>query len=225
MAGSRSSSQVEIRQQTHGQGVLPNEQDSFSKGKRLGVTRHSAALSHVHVNHPSLLQPGGMSKVVAARPHFVVRPSFSPILFHSHPPPREKRLLISAGKAAPTPPVGPALGARGVRSMDFCKEFNARTAHISPGVPIPTVINIQPDRSFTFVTKTPTVSYFLKKAACIEKGTGRPGHETVGTVNLKHVYEIAKIKATDEHLKHLGLEAIASTIIGSARTLGVRVVP
>jgi large subunit ribosomal protein L11 len=147
-----------------------------------------------------------MSKALAPRPHFV-------------------RLLIAAGKAAPTPPVGPALGARGVRSMDFCKEFNARTAHISPGVPIPTVINIQPDRSFTFVTKTPTVSYFLKKAACIEKGTGRPGHETVGSISLKHVYEIAKIKATDEHLKHLELEAIASTIIGSARTLGVRVVP
>ncbi|KAI0303165.1 ribosomal protein L11, RNA binding domain-containing protein [Russula brevipes] len=147
-----------------------------------------------------------MSRAVAAKPQLV-------------------RLLIAASKAAPTPPVGPALGARGVRSMDFCKEFNARTAHISPGVPIPTVITIQPDRSFTFVTKTPTVSYFLKKAACIEKGTGRPGHETVGTVSLKHVYEIAKIKATDEHLKHLRLEAIASTIIGSARTLGVQVVP
>jgi len=139
--------------------------------------------------------------------------------------PCRQRLLIAAGKAAPTPPVGPALGARGVRSMDFCKEFNARTAHISPGVPIPTVITIQPDRSFTFVTKTPTVSYFLKKAAGMEKGTGRPGHETMGTVSLKHVYEIAKIKAADEHLRHLRLEAIASTIIGSARTLGVQVVP
>ena len=153
-------------------------------------------------------------------------PSFSYSGSISAPRPCEQqRLLIAAGKAAPTPPVGPALGARGVRSMDFCKEFNARTAHISPGVPIPTVINIHPDRSFTFVTKTPTVSYFLKKAAGIEKGTGRPGHETLGTVSLKHVYEIAKIKATDEHLKHLRLEAIASTIIGSARTLGVQVVP
>jgi len=162
-------------------------------------TTHSAALPHVHP-----FAPPPMSK--PARPHLV-------------------RLLIAAAKAAPTPPVGPALGARGVRSMDFCKEFNARTAHISPGVPIPTLITIQPDRSFTFVTKSPPVSYFLKKAACIEKGTGRPGHETVGTISLKHVYEIAKIKATDEHLRHLGLEAIASTIIGSARTLGVRVVP
>ncbi|KAI0069003.1 ribosomal protein L11 [Artomyces pyxidatus] len=135
------------------------------------------------------------------------------------------RILIAAGKAAPTPPVGPALGARGVKSMDFCKEFNARTAHITPGVPTPTLITIQPDRSFTFITKTPPTAYFLKKAAGIEKGTGRPGHETVGTVSLKHVYEIAKIKATDEHLKHLRLEAIARTIIGTARTLGVQVVP
>ncbi|VDB83307.1 unnamed protein product [Peniophora sp. CBMAI 1063] len=135
------------------------------------------------------------------------------------------RILIAAGKAAPTPPVGPALGARGVKSMDFCKEFNARTAHIEPGVPTPTLITIQPDRTFTFVTKTPPVAYFLKKAAGIEKGTGKPGHETVGTVSLKHVYEIAKIKATDAHLKHLRLEAIASTIVGTARTLGIQVVP
>ncbi|KZV69149.1 ribosomal protein L11 [Peniophora sp. CONT] len=135
------------------------------------------------------------------------------------------RILIAAGKAAPTPPVGPALGARGVKSMDFCKEFNARTAHIAPGVPTPTLITIQPDRTFTFVTKTPPVAYFLKKAAGIEKGTGKPGHETVGTVSLKHVYEIAKIKATDAHLKHLRLEAIASTIVGTARTLGIQVVP
>ncbi|KAH8106206.1 mitochondrial ribosomal protein L11 [Cristinia sonorae] len=135
------------------------------------------------------------------------------------------RVLISAGKAAPTPPVGPILGARGVKSMDFCKEFNARTAHIESGVPTPTLITIQPDRTFTFVTKTPPTAYFLKKAAGIEKGTGKPGHEVVGTVSLKHVYEIAKIKATDEHLKHLRLEAIASTIIGTARTLGVQVVP
>ena len=136
-----------------------------------------------------------------------------------------KRILVGAGKAAPTPPVGPALGAKGVKSMDFCKEFNARTAHIEPGTPIPTLIKVQPDRSFTFITKTPPTSYFLKKAAGIEKGTGRPGHEVVGTVSLKHVYEIAKIKATDEHLKHLRLEAIASTILGTARTLGLQVVP
>jgi large subunit ribosomal protein L11 len=134
-------------------------------------------------------------------------------------------LLIPAGKAAPTPPVGPALGARGVKSMDFCKEFNARTTHIEPGVPIPTLITIQPDRTFTFITKTPPASYFLKKAAGIEKGTGRPGHEISGTITLKHVYEIAKIKACDEHMKIIPLESIARMIVGSARSLGVQVVP
>jgi large subunit ribosomal protein L11 len=136
-----------------------------------------------------------------------------------------QRILIPAGKAAPTPPVGPALGARGVKSMDFCKEFNARTAHIEPGVPTPTLITVQPDRTFTFITKTPPTTYLLKKAAGIEKGTGKPGHEVVGTVSLKHVYEIAKIKATDAHLKHLRLEAIASTVVATAKTLGVQVVP
>ena len=109
--------------------------------------------------------------------------------------------------------------------MDFCKEFNARTAHIEPGTPTPTLITVQPDRTFTFITKTPPTSYFLKKAAGIEKGTGKPGHEVVGTVSLKHIYEIAKIKRMDEHLKHLRLEAIASTVVASAKTLGVQVVP
>lgn len=109
--------------------------------------------------------------------------------------------------------------------MDFCKEFNARTAHINPGVPIPTIITIQPDRTFTFITKTPATSYFLKQAAGVEKGSGKPGGAPIGTVSLKHVYEIAKIKATDEHLKHLRLESIASTIVGTARTLGIQVIP
>jgi large subunit ribosomal protein L11 len=108
--------------------------------------------------------------------------------------------------------------------MDFCKEFNAKTAHIEQGVPIPTLITVQPDRTFTFVTKTPPASYFLKKAAGIEKGTGKPGHEIVGTISLKHVYEIAKIKSTDEHMNHLPLESIARMVVGSARSLGIQVV-
>ncbi|EKM59667.1 uncharacterized protein PHACADRAFT_250309 [Phanerochaete carnosa HHB-10118-sp] len=135
------------------------------------------------------------------------------------------RILIPAGKASPSPPIGPALGARGVKSMDFCKEFNARTAHVEPGIPTPTLIYVQPDRSFTFITKTPPTTYFLKKAAGIEKGTGKPGHEIVGTVSLKHIYEIARIKHTDDHLKHLRLEAIASTVVATAKTLGLQVVP
>lgn len=109
--------------------------------------------------------------------------------------------------------------------MDFCKEFNARTAHIEPGVPTPTLITVQPDRSFTFVTKSPTVSYLLKKAAGIEKGASKPGHEVTGTISLKHVYEITKIKSSDEHMKHLSLESVARMIVGSARSYGIQVVP
>ncbi|EIW82205.1 ribosomal protein L11 [Coniophora puteana RWD-64-598 SS2] len=147
-----------------------------------------------------------MSKAIKGRAHLV-------------------RLIVPAGKATPSPPVGPALGARGIKSMDFCKEFNARTAHIEPGVPVPAKISVEADRTFTFVTRTPPTAYFLKKTAGIEKGTGRAGHETLATISLKHVYEIAKIKATDDHLKHLKLEAIARTVVGSARSLGIQVVP
>mgnify|MGYP001184937330 FL=1 len=109
--------------------------------------------------------------------------------------------------------------------MDFCKEFNARTAGIEVGVPIPTLITVQPDRTFTFVTKSPPVSYFLKQTTGLEKGPAKPGHETLATISLKHVYEIAKIKATDEQMKHLPLESIARMIVGSARSWGIQVVP
>lgn len=109
--------------------------------------------------------------------------------------------------------------------MDFCREFNARTAHLHPGIPTPTLITIQPDRTFTFITKTPPVAYFLKKASGIEKGAAKPGHEITGTVSLKHIYEIAKVKQTDEHLKHLPLESVARMVVGSSRSLGLRVVP
>lgn len=135
------------------------------------------------------------------------------------------RLLIPAGKASPSPPVGPALGAKGVKSMDFCKEFNARTAHIEPGLAIPTRIEVNPDRTFTFITKTPPTTYFLKKAAGIEKGTGKPGTVWNGTVSVKHIYEIAKIKQTDEQMSQIPLESIARCIVSSAKTLGIRVVP
>ncbi|KAJ7593422.1 mitochondrial 54S ribosomal protein YmL19 [Mycena floridula] len=135
------------------------------------------------------------------------------------------RLLIGAGKAAPSPPVGPALGARGVKSMDFCKEFNAQTAHITPGVPVPTLITIRPDRTFTFLTKSPPTSYFLKQALGLEKGAAKPGHQVTGTLSMKHIYEIAKIKAADEHMRHLELEAVARMVVGSARSLGINVVP
>jgi large subunit ribosomal protein L11 len=108
--------------------------------------------------------------------------------------------------------------------MDFCKEFNARTAHIEPGVPVPTLITVRPDRTFSFITKSPPASYFLKQATGIEKGTGKPGHEILATISLKHIYEIAKIKAADDHMSHLPLESVARMVVGSARSIGIQVV-
>ncbi|KAI8328779.1 50S ribosomal protein L11 [Chlamydoabsidia padenii] len=134
------------------------------------------------------------------------------------------RLLVSAGKASPQPPVGPALGARGVKSMDFCKQFNDKTKHIATDTPIPTVITIKPDRTFTFITKTPPTTFLLKRAAGIDKGAQKPGSEIVGQVSLKHVYEIAKLKQQDANLKHLSLESICGSIIGVAKSVGIQVV-
>lgn len=112
--------------------------------------------------------------------------------------------------------------------MDFCKEFNARSAHLIPGTPSPTAIKIAPDRSFKFKIKTPTVSYFLKKAAGIEKGTSGVGIKgkkaIVGKVGLKTVYEIAKVKQMDEHLKDEPLYGIAANVVASAKSLGIEVV-
>lgn len=109
--------------------------------------------------------------------------------------------------------------------MDFCKEFNAKTAGIEQGVPIPTNITVQPDRTFTFVTQTPPVSYFLKQITGLEKGPAKPGHEILASISLKHVFEISKIKASDERMKHLPQESIARMIVGSAKSLGIQVVP
>ena len=134
------------------------------------------------------------------------------------------RILVSAGKASPSPPIGPALGARGVKSMDFCKQFNDKTKHIVPETPIPTVITIKPDRTFTFVTKTPPTTFLLKRAAGITKGAQTPGTEVVGKLSLKHVYEIAKIKQGDANLKHLPLQSICGSVIGVAKSVGIQIV-
>jgi large subunit ribosomal protein L11 len=133
------------------------------------------------------------------------------------------KLQIPAGKANPSPPVGTALGPRGLNIMEFCKQFNAATQSLEPGMPIPVVITCFSDRSFTFVTKTPPVSYFLKKAAGVEKGsqtTGRGG--PAGKVTVKQVREIAEKKMVD--LNASNVEAAMAMIKGSARSMGLEVV-
>ncbi|KAF9368696.1 hypothetical protein CPB97_004338 [Podila verticillata] len=136
------------------------------------------------------------------------------------------RLVVPAGKATPSPPIGPALGQRGVKSMDFCKQFNDRTKNVEVGTPLPVIITVKGDRTFTFVTKSPPTSFFLKRAAGIEKGATNIGkeHPFVGKVNLKQVYEIAKIKHADDGMGHLSLKGVCSGVIGSAKSMGIEVV-
>lgn len=135
------------------------------------------------------------------------------------------KLIVGAGQAAPAPPVGPALGSKGVKAIDFCKEFNARTANLQPGTPIPCLLTIKADRSFTFETKSPPTAWLLMKAANVPKGADKPTHNHVGTVSLKHIYEIAKIKKTDERHKEVDLKAICGAVILTATAIGVNVVP
>ena len=165
------------------------------------------------------------------------------------------KLIVGAGQASPSPPVGPALGSKGVKSMDFCKvrlqstpwiwslevnygdtncsiqEFNARTAHITVGTPMPCRVVVRPDRSFIFDIRTPHTSWLLLNAADApknkkgnRKGASNPGHETVGTVSLKHIYEIAKIKQTELRLSGLSLEGLCRSIIFQAKSIGIDVV-
>jgi len=129
------------------------------------------------------------------------------------------KLQVPAGKANPSPPIGPALGQRGLNIMEFCKAFNAQTQGMEPGMPIPVVITAYADRTFSFVTKTPPVTYFLKKAAGVQKGTTTPGKGTVGKVTMKQVREIAEKKMQD--LNANDVDAAASMIVGSARSMGI----
>lgn len=131
------------------------------------------------------------------------------------------KLQVPAGKANPSPPVGPALGQRGVNIMEFCKAFNAATQSLEPGLPIPVVITVYADRSFTFVTKTPPAAVLLKKAAGITSGSGTPNTKKVGTVTRAQLEEIAKTKEPD--LTAADLEAAVRTIAGSARSMGLDV--
>jgi large subunit ribosomal protein L11 len=132
------------------------------------------------------------------------------------------KLQIPAGKANPSPPVGPALGQRGLNIMEFCKAFNAATQGMEPGMPTPVVITAYTDRSFTFVTKTPPVSYFLKKAAKLQKGSQTPGRGFVGKVTMAQIREIAEKKMVD--LNAADIAAASRMIAGSAQSMGLEVV-
>ncbi len=132
------------------------------------------------------------------------------------------KLQVPAGKANPSPPVGPALGQHGVNIMEFCKAFNAQTQGMEVGIPVPVVISVYNDRSFTFIMKTPPATVLLKKAAGIEKGSGTPNTNKVGKVTRKQLEEIAKVKARD--LNAADLDAAVRIIAGSARSMGLEVV-
>ena len=132
------------------------------------------------------------------------------------------KLQVSAGEAKPSPPIGPALGQRGVNIMEFCKAFNAQTAEMEKGTPLPTVITVYADRSFSFEMKTPPATYFLKKAANLKSGSKEPGKTSAGTVTKSQVAEIALAKMKD--LNANDLAAAAKIIEGSARAMGLEVV-
>jgi large subunit ribosomal protein L11 len=132
------------------------------------------------------------------------------------------KLQVAAGKANPSPPIGPALGQRGLNIMEFCKAFNAQTQQMEPGMPIPVVISVYADKTFSFVTKTPPNSYFIKKAAGITSGSKTPGREKAGKITMAQIRDIAKIKMPD--LNANDIEAAASMLVGSARSMGLEVV-
>jgi len=131
------------------------------------------------------------------------------------------KLQVPAGSANPSPPIGPALGQQGVNIMEFCKQFNAQTQKMEKGLPIPVIITVYTDRSFTFIMKTPPAAVLIRKAIGIEKGSGTPNTAKVGKISRKQLEEVAKMKLPD--LTAADLEAAVRTIAGSARSMGVDV--
>jgi large subunit ribosomal protein L11 len=131
------------------------------------------------------------------------------------------KLQVPAGSANPSPPIGPALGQQGVNIMEFCKQFNAQTQKLEKGLPIPVIITVYSDRSFTFIMKTPPASVLIRKALGLEKGSGTPNTSKVGKISRKQLEEVAKTKTPD--LTAADLEAAVRTIAGTARSMGVDV--
>ncbi|KAK2410187.1 54S ribosomal protein L19, mitochondrial [Trifolium repens] len=135
------------------------------------------------------------------------------------------RLRVPAGGARPAPPVGPALGQCRLNLMAFCKDFNARTQKFKADTPMAVTITAYKDNTFEFTVKSPSISWYLKKAAGIDSGSSRPGHVTATTLSLRrHVYEIAKVKQSDPYLQNMPLESLSKSIIGTASSMGIKIV-
>ncbi|KAK9678665.1 hypothetical protein RND81_11G226000 [Saponaria officinalis] len=134
------------------------------------------------------------------------------------------KLIVPAGAAKPAPPVGPALGQARLNLMAFCKDFNARTQKFKADTPMSVKITAYKDSTFEFTVKSPAVSWYLKKAAGVDSASGRAGHVVVSSVTVKHVYEIAKVKKNDPGCSHLSIESICKSIVGTANSMGIKVV-
>mmetsp|Transcript_2412 Transcript_2412/g.3460 ORF Transcript_2412/g.3460 Transcript_2412/m.3460 type:complete len:152 (+) Transcript_2412:26-481(+) len=136
------------------------------------------------------------------------------------------RLTVPAAKAAPSPKIGQALGSLGVNMMQFCKKFNAQTTEYNPGIPLRVTMTAFKDGTFTLSTRAPVTSWFIKEAAGVEKGASRPGHETAGSIHVKQIYEIGKIKLKDidqEKIKNVTLEGICKTIVANCGSMGITI--
>ena len=129
---------------------------------------------------------------------------------------------VKAGSATPSPPIGPALGQRGVNIMGFCKEFNARTENVEKGTPLPTIITVYQDKSFTFVTKTPPATFFIKQTLGLKSGSQKPGRDSAGSITRQQLKDIAEKKMKD--LSAHDIDAAAKIIEGSARSMGLKIV-
>ncbi|BEV12251.1 50S ribosomal protein L11 [Asticcacaulis sp. DW145] len=132
------------------------------------------------------------------------------------------KLQVKAGSATPSPPIGPALGQRGVNIMGFCKEFNARTENVEKGTPLPTIITVYQDKSFTFVTKTPPATFFIKQTLGLKSGSQKPGRDSAGSITRQQLKDIAEKKMKD--LSAHDIDAAAKIIEGSARSMGLKIV-